>query len=128
MSDGLSMFASEEQLSGSVPPPSERQPFATADVPQEHGDTPPWTVTDYLKLIAGLNLAAGLVAGLWLILIIGLPAHRIGNPDWMMIGLGVGLLAEGAIGCALLMAFASIVENLTVIRRHLDALHTDLDS
>jgi hypothetical protein len=39
----------------------------------------------------------------------------------MMMGLVVGLIVEGVMACAILHGLASIVENLTVIRRRLEA-------
>lgn len=104
MNDALSMFRPEGQSSG------------TADVPlrQDHDTWPP-TLSGILTWIGKLNFLAGWVVGCWLII------TGISEAEPMRIGLGAGLLVEGVIGGALFLGFASVVENLIVIRRRLES-------
>ena len=101
MSEALSMFRSEGQSSGAAAMP------------------PELLLSTVLRVIGWSNLVLGVLVGGWLIAE-GKP-FSFQDHNELMIGLGVGLLVESGISCALFHGFAFLVENLTVIRRRLES-------
>jgi hypothetical protein len=74
---------------------------------------------EVLRLIGWANLVVGVLVG-FVLMIMGAPSP-LDDANWVLIGLGAGLVGEGVISCALFRGLASLVENLVAIRRRLES-------
>jgi len=113
MSGGLSMFRSEKELADRAVVP-ERHVSGPADMSQESP-----LVCGVLIFIGWANLLVGVLVG-FVLMTMGAPGP-LDDANWVLIGLGAGLVGESVISCALFRGLASLVENLAAIRRRLES-------